>query len=96
MLLAHMQIEVHPRYPQTSLRRLCADNNVAVVAYSSLGVGDLVQHPVVLQIAQDVQHTPAQARLQQRSAYVAQLVLFCTLSERHTLLWWTAYVNCYA
>ena len=62
ILVAHVQIEVHPRYPQNSLQKLCADNDIAVVAYSSLGVGDLVQHPIVLQIANESQHTPAQVR----------------------------------
>lgn len=60
MLPCLVQIEVHPRYPQRSLRKLCSDNDIAVVAYSSLGVGDLVKHPVVCQIAQESQHTSAQ------------------------------------
>ncbi|KAL3136995.1 hypothetical protein ABBQ32_006590 [Trebouxia sp. C0010 RCD-2024] len=57
------QIEVHPRYPQTQLRSFCRHNNIAVVAYSSLGMGDLVQHPVVVQIATDCQRTTAQVLL---------------------------------
>ena len=55
-----MQIEVHPRFPQTQLRKLCKDNGVAVVAYSSLGVGDLLQHSTVVRISQECQHTAAQ------------------------------------
>ncbi len=55
-----VQIEVHPRYPQTQLRNLCRQNGIAVVAYSSLGVGDLVQHPTVVQTGQEAQRTPAQ------------------------------------
>lgn len=57
------QIEVHPRYPQTQLRKLCKDNNIAVVAYSSLGVGDLLHHPTVRQIAEASNHTAAQVLL---------------------------------
>ena len=55
-----MQIELHPRLPQHQLLKLCKDNGIAVVAYSSLGVGDLLHHDAVVNIAQDVQHTPAQ------------------------------------
>ncbi|KAL3148340.1 hypothetical protein ABBQ38_013797 [Trebouxia sp. C0009 RCD-2024] len=38
-------------------------NNIAVVAYSSLGMGDLLQHPTVMQIATDCQRTSAQVLL---------------------------------
>ncbi|KAL0025754.1 hypothetical protein WJX77_009082 [Trebouxia sp. C0004] len=69
-LLAHAkikpmvnQIEVHPRYPQHQLRKLCKDNHIAVIAYSSLGIGDLLHHPIVLQVARDTQHTAAQVLL---------------------------------
>ncbi|DBB04537.1 TPA: hypothetical protein ACH3X1_012618 [Trebouxia sp. C0004] len=58
-----LQIEVHPRYPQHQLRKLCKDNHIAVIAYSSLGIGDLLHHPIVLQVARDTQHTAAQVLL---------------------------------
>ena len=60
MLFVNLQIEVHPRYPQTELRSFCQQNNIAVVAYSSLGVGDLLHHPTVMQIATDCNCTSAQ------------------------------------
>ncbi len=55
-----LQIEVHPRYPQHQLRKLCKDNHIAVIAYSSLGIGDLLHHPNVLQVAKETHHTAAQ------------------------------------
>ncbi len=55
-----LQIEVHPRYPQHQLRKLCKDSHIAVIAYSSLGIGDLLHHPNVLQLAKETQHTAAQ------------------------------------
>ncbi|KAL0033110.1 hypothetical protein WJX79_004056 [Trebouxia sp. C0005] len=69
-LLAHAkirpmvnQIEVHPRYPQHQLRKLCKDNHIAVIAYSSLGIGDLLHHPNVLQVAKETHHSAAQVLL---------------------------------
>jgi diketogulonate reductase-like aldo/keto reductase len=44
-------VEVHPRRPETALRQFCAAHNIDVVAYASLGCGDLLQHPVVKQLA---------------------------------------------
>ena len=64
MSAVNIQIEVHPRYPQTQLRSFCRHNNIAVVAYSSLGVGDLFNHPDVMQIATECQRTSAQVRRQ--------------------------------
>ena len=34
------QIEVHPFFPNTGLRQFCAEKNIAVVAYSTLGSTD--------------------------------------------------------
>ena len=55
-----LQIEVHPRFPQIQLRKYCAQHNIAVVAYSSLGIGDLLRHPKVAQIAAEREHSGAQ------------------------------------
>ena len=57
-----VQIEVHPRYPQRELRALCQQHSIAVVAYASLGCGDLLTHPTVRLIAHEVDRTPAQVR----------------------------------
>eukprot|EP00878_Enallax_costatus_P022091 GHUV01023425.1.p2 GENE.GHUV01023425.1~~GHUV01023425.1.p2 ORF type:complete len:150 (+),score=44.45 GHUV01023425.1:632-1081(+) len=57
------QFEVHPRRPETALRQACAAAGVAVVAYASLGCGDLLKHGVVKQIAAQTAKTEAQVLL---------------------------------
>ena len=57
-----VQIEVHPRCPQRELRAFCQQHSIAVVAYASLGCGDLLTHPTVRLIAHEVDRTPAQVR----------------------------------
>ena len=57
-----VQIEVHPRYPQRELRGFCKQHSIAVVAYASLGCGDLLSHSTVQQTAQECARTPAQVR----------------------------------
>jgi hypothetical protein len=52
--------QVHPRYPNTALRQYCQAQGVAVVAYASLGCGDLLTHPTVVQVAAAAGKTPAQ------------------------------------
>lgn len=46
-----MQVEVHPKHPEGALRAFCAEQGIAVVAYASLGCGQLLGEPVVQQIA---------------------------------------------
>ena len=57
------QVEFHPRYQQHELRRFCRQHGIAVVAYASLGGGELLSHPTVLRAASDSGVTPAQALL---------------------------------
>jgi len=57
------QIEVHPRRPATALRRACEAAGVAVVAYASMGCGQLLTEPVVKQVAAEARRTPAQVLL---------------------------------
>jgi diketogulonate reductase-like aldo/keto reductase len=61
-LLSLLQVEVHPKMPQTALRAFCAEHGIAVVAYASLGCGQLLTEPVVQQVAQRTGKTPAQVR----------------------------------
>jgi diketogulonate reductase-like aldo/keto reductase len=56
------QIEVHPRRPNAALRALCAAEGVAVVAYASLGCGQLLGEAAVRRVAAEVGRTPAQVR----------------------------------
>lgn len=66
-----LQIELHPRCPQHQLRKLCKDNHIAVIAYSSLGIGDLLHHPKVLQVAKETHHTAAQVEFALKLCHAA-------------------------
>eukprot|EP01024_Parvocaulis_polyphysoides_P041016 TRINITY_DN37516_c0_g1_i2.p2 TRINITY_DN37516_c0_g1~~TRINITY_DN37516_c0_g1_i2.p2 ORF type:complete len:199 (-),score=33.56 TRINITY_DN37516_c0_g1_i2:174-770(-) len=57
------QIEVHPRFPNTEVRKFCKENNIQVVAYASLGCGELLQHNVVEQVSVKSEKSPAQVLL---------------------------------
>ncbi|CAL8326549.1 unnamed protein product [Lota lota] len=60
---ALLQVEFHPRLCQTDLRRVCEEQGVCFQAYSSLGKGELVKHPVVVEVAKGCERTPAQVLL---------------------------------
>uniref|UniRef100_A0A7S2H8S5 NADP-dependent oxidoreductase domain-containing protein n=1 Tax=Octactis speculum TaxID=3111310 RepID=A0A7S2H8S5_9STRA len=58
------QVELHPRLPQVSLVNFCAQNGIAVTAYSPLGRGDLkgaslLSDPIVGKIAKAHAVSPA-------------------------------------
>lgn len=55
-----LQVEFHPRLCQAELKSVCEEYGVCFQAYSSLGQGDLVTDPVVLEVAKQCQRTPAQ------------------------------------
>jgi diketogulonate reductase-like aldo/keto reductase len=57
------QIELHPTYQQRELTELCRDRSIAVEAYSPLGQGADLDHPIVTGIAAAHQVTPAQVVL---------------------------------
>jgi len=57
------QIECHPRYQQAANRKLCAELGVAVVAYASLGQGELLKEPAVQQVAETHGITASQVLL---------------------------------
>jgi len=57
------QIELHPTYQQRELTELCEERSIAVTAYSPLGQGGDLDHPVLTAIADAHQVTPAQAIL---------------------------------
>ena len=45
------QVECHPQYQQRRLRAFCGRLGIQLVAYSPFGVGELLSHPVVIDIA---------------------------------------------
>ncbi|WUJ74981.1 aldo/keto reductase [Kribbella soli] len=53
------QLELHPTYQQRELTDLCRERSIAVEAYSPLGQGGDLDHPVLASIAADHQVTPA-------------------------------------
>eukprot|EP00884_Botryococcus_braunii_P023108 jgi/Botrbrau1/9481/Bobra.0252s0099.1 len=59
------QVELHPLLAQRKLVGSCLRKGVQCVAYSGLGHGklDLLQHPVVVRLAEEMGHSPAQVLL---------------------------------
>ncbi|XP_038586569.1 uncharacterized oxidoreductase YtbE isoform X2 [Micropterus salmoides] len=60
---AVLQVEFHPRLCQTELRSVCEEYGVCFQAYSSLGKGELITDPVVMEVAKNCERTPAQVLL---------------------------------
>lgn len=54
------QIECHPSLSQDALRAFCAENNIAVTSWAPLGTGIVFTHPIVKQLAEKYDKTPAQ------------------------------------
>lgn len=54
------QVELHPRLNQAELRQAHAQHEVTTQSYSPLGVGRLIEDPVVTSIAAEYGRTPAQ------------------------------------
>lgn len=54
------QVELHPWFNQKSLRDLCAEHQIQIEAWAPLGRGDLLEHPVVVEIAKKHDRAPAQ------------------------------------
>lgn len=59
-LFSFLQVEFHPQLCQTELRSVCEEYGVCFQAYSSLGKGELVTDPVVMEVAKNCERTPAQ------------------------------------
>ncbi len=57
------QIELHPLLTQEELRSFDAENNIATEAWSPLGQGELLSHPLITDLAQAYERTPAQILL---------------------------------
>jgi diketogulonate reductase-like aldo/keto reductase len=63
VLPAVNQVEVSPFLQQREVRALCKEHAIVVAAYSPLTKGVRLAHPVVVQIANAIQQTPAQVLL---------------------------------
>lgn len=53
------QIEAHPTFQQQALRRVHADMGIATQSWSPLGQGKALSHPVICEIAQETEASPA-------------------------------------
>ncbi|KAM4536584.1 aldo-keto reductase [Odontesthes bonariensis] len=60
---AVLQVEFHPQLCQAELRSVCEEYGVCFQAYSSLGKGELIADPVVMEVAKNCKRTPAQVLL---------------------------------
>ncbi|XP_074555391.1 putative oxidoreductase YtbE [Halichoeres trimaculatus] len=60
---AVLQVEFHPQLCQTELRNVCQEYGVCFQSYSSLGKGELITHPDVMEVAKHCGRTPAQVLL---------------------------------
>jgi alcohol dehydrogenase (NADP+) len=63
---AVVQVESHPYLPQTEILEFCKSNGLVMLAFAPLGHGikpGVLEEPVVIQIAQRVNKTPAQVLL---------------------------------
>ncbi|MBJ7599054.1 aldo/keto reductase [Candidatus Nephthysia bennettiae] len=57
------QIEVHPGLQQRELREFCWDHDIVPEAYSPLARGEMLSHPVIVDLAAKYGRTPAQVVL---------------------------------
>ncbi|XP_050446837.1 aldo-keto reductase family 1 member A1-A-like [Cataglyphis hispanica] len=74
--VSNLQIELHVDFQQKELVKFCQDNNISITAYSPLGtrgvvtkigktdtIPNLLENPIVLEIAEKYNKTPAQILL---------------------------------
>lgn len=54
------QIELHPYFQQSELRQIHKENHIMTQAWSPLGQGEVLRNPIIGNIAQKLQKTPAQ------------------------------------
>jgi len=57
------QVELHPLLIQTELREYCSKHQIQIEAWSPLGQGHLLEHPLLLEIAAKYSKSPAQVIL---------------------------------
>lgn len=54
------QVELHPSLSQEELRAFCAEHDIKVEAWSPIARGRLLEHPIILEIAEKHQKSAAQ------------------------------------
>ncbi|KAI8913024.1 NADP-dependent oxidoreductase domain-containing protein [Powellomyces hirtus] len=80
------QVEMHPFLIQRELRAYCARAGIVVMAYCSLGAGnqELLTHPVIVAIAEEVQRSVAQVLLRWAIQHNV-VILPCSTNVEHIL-----------
>jgi diketogulonate reductase-like aldo/keto reductase len=78
------QVERHPLLSQLELIDYCARHNIYIQAHTPLGGGrdELLNHPTVIQIAKDINRSPAQVLIQWNIQQGMAVVCKCS-SESH-------------
>lgn len=61
--LINNQVEYHPLLDQSELLAACRQHGISLTAYSPLAQGQLVDHPLLLEIGNNHSRTPAQVSL---------------------------------
>ena len=74
------QVERHPLLPQHSLVDFCARNNISIQAHTALGQGreEILQNPRIMEIAKDINCTPAQVLVQWNLQHGVLVVTKCS------------------
>lgn len=62
-MFSFLQVEFHPQLCQAELRSVCKEYGVCFQAYSSLGKGELLNDPVVVEVAKNCVRSPAQVNM---------------------------------
>ncbi|KNC98398.1 uncharacterized protein SPPG_06103 [Spizellomyces punctatus DAOM BR117] len=78
------QIEMHPFLIQKELRAYCAQQDIRIMAYCSLGSGDpkLLNHPVVVRVANEVNKSVSQVLLRWAVQH-GVIVIPCSTVREH-------------
>jgi alcohol dehydrogenase (NADP+) len=89
---AVVEVESHPYLPEWDLLEYCQRHGIVLLAFSALGHGmepRLLDHPVIVTIAQRVRKTPAQVLLawavQRGTAFLTTSVTFARIQENFEL-----------
>ena len=89
---AVVEVESHPYLPEWNLLRYCQQHGIVLLAFAALGHGmepKLVDHPVIIAIAQRVKKTPAQVLLawavQRGTAFLTTSVTPARIQENFEL-----------
>ena len=70
---------------QAELRSVCEEFGVCFQAYSSLGIGNLLTDPVVMEVAKNCERTPAQVKTHTHPHTQNSLICFLVVHKPNTV-----------